>query len=241
MEYDYVVHLDADTYILNPIDELFEVPNRYSLQYTTDPNMASHKGKNKMPVQGGFIVLKPSIEDYNNLIWILLNTEFVQGGAWNRSKIGWFWGGMTVQGVLPYYYNEGGSGLTNLGRTRVLDRCYYNTMADVPECIIQELYELKSAHFTICQKPWNCEKHYANDLCKKLHLQWFETRKKAEEFYGVPVNPNPCPTGGRKWYKPMDFQGAKFPYSYATNFQENEKVSFMPPLPGSGFDDGMYW
>ena len=52
IEYDYVVHLDADTYLLNPIDELFEFPNRYSLQYTTDPNMASHKGKNKMPVQG---------------------------------------------------------------------------------------------------------------------------------------------------------------------------------------------
>jgi hypothetical protein len=61
-----------------------------------------------MPVQGGFIVLKPSMDDYSKLIHILMNTEFAQGGGWNRSKIGWFWGGMTVQGVLPYYYNTRG-------------------------------------------------------------------------------------------------------------------------------------
>ena len=63
IEYDYVVHLDADTFLLNPIEELFEFPNRYSLQYTTDPNMASHKGKNKMPVQGHISVFFPCIHD----------------------------------------------------------------------------------------------------------------------------------------------------------------------------------
>ena len=109
------------------------------------------------------------------------------------------------------------------------------------DCRAQKIENVVSAHFTICQKPWNCEKHYANNLCKKLHQQWFENRKKAEEFYGVSVNPNPCPTGGRKWYKPMDFQGAKFPYSVAVKFQKNEKTSFMPPLPGSGFNEGIYW
>ena len=72
-----VVHLDADTFLLNPIDELFEEP--HSLIYTTDPNMATHKGIDKMPVQGGFIVLKPSIEDFNKLIHILMNTEFFIG------------------------------------------------------------------------------------------------------------------------------------------------------------------
>ena len=47
-----VVHLDADTYLLNPIDELFDRTNPVSLTYTTDPNMATHKGIDKMPVQG---------------------------------------------------------------------------------------------------------------------------------------------------------------------------------------------
>jgi alpha-N-acetylglucosamine transferase len=42
LEFDWVVHMDADTMLLNPIDELFE--ENVSLIYTTDPNMATHKG-----------------------------------------------------------------------------------------------------------------------------------------------------------------------------------------------------
>ncbi len=47
-----------------------------------------------------------------------------------RSKIGWFWGGMTVQGVLPYYYNK----VAPPGGSQIVDRCYYNTMADTEPC-----------------------------------------------------------------------------------------------------------
>lgn len=50
MQYHRVIHLDADTMLMNPIHELFE--RNYSLIYTTDPNMATHKGEDKMPVQG---------------------------------------------------------------------------------------------------------------------------------------------------------------------------------------------
>lgn len=54
LQYDRVVHIDADTFFLNPIDELFS--RNYSLIYTTDPNMASYKKKiEQFPVQGGFI------------------------------------------------------------------------------------------------------------------------------------------------------------------------------------------
>lgn len=50
LQYDRVIHLDADVVLLNPIDPLFELP--YSLVYTTDPNMATFKkGIDKMPVQ----------------------------------------------------------------------------------------------------------------------------------------------------------------------------------------------
>lgn len=28
------------------------------------------------------------------------------GAGWRDSKIGYFYGGATVQGLLPYYYNE---------------------------------------------------------------------------------------------------------------------------------------
>jgi hypothetical protein len=37
---------------------------------------------------------------------------------------------MTVQGVLPYYYNR----IAPPGRSQIVDRCYYNTMADTEPC-----------------------------------------------------------------------------------------------------------
>ncbi len=67
----------------------------YSLIYTTDPNMASFKGEDKMPVQGGFLVLQPNMNDYLNLVNIMTTVEYRRGLGWNMSKIGWFWGGMT--------------------------------------------------------------------------------------------------------------------------------------------------
>ncbi len=39
----------SDCSCLQPMDELFA--RDYSLVYTTDPNMASYKGEDKMPVQ----------------------------------------------------------------------------------------------------------------------------------------------------------------------------------------------
>jgi hypothetical protein len=75
--------------------------------------------------------MQPSESDYVNLIDIIMNVPFYQGGGWNRTKIGWFWGGMTVQGVLPYYYNR----VTAPNRSQIVDRCYYNTMADTPQCM----------------------------------------------------------------------------------------------------------
>lgn len=74
--------------------------------------------------------MQPSEKIYTDLVNIVMNVEFFQGGGWNRSKIGWFWGGMTVQGVLPYYYNK----ITTPGRSQIIDRCYYNTMADTEPC-----------------------------------------------------------------------------------------------------------
>ena len=42
--------MDADTFLLNPISELFNTS--YSLIYTTDPNMATYKKERSEPAQG---------------------------------------------------------------------------------------------------------------------------------------------------------------------------------------------
>ena len=103
--------MDADTFLLNPIDELFQEEgeedgqedeekeekghgqeeeqgqggygphSRDSLVYTTDPNMATHKGEDRMPVQGGVLVLKVRIYRYIYVcvvacgcVWLYLRT-----------------------------------------------------------------------------------------------------------------------------------------------------------------------
>lgn len=77
-----------------------------------------------------FIVLKPSLEDYLGIVNVLMTTEFKIYRGWNSSNIGWYWGGMTVQGVLPYYYYR----ISDPQRVQIIDRCYFNTMADTEEC-----------------------------------------------------------------------------------------------------------
>jgi hypothetical protein len=127
-QYEWVIHMDADTVLLNPINELFNT--NYSLIYTTDPNMMSYKEEIAEPAQGGFLVLRPSVTDYVNIINTIMTTGFFQNSGWNNSHIGWIWGGMTVQGILPYYYNL----VTRPGRSKKIDRCVYNTMADTEAC-----------------------------------------------------------------------------------------------------------
>lgn len=47
--------------------------------------------------QGGFLVIQPSVVDFENLIKVVMTKEFKEGTGWDGSRIGWFWGGMTVQ------------------------------------------------------------------------------------------------------------------------------------------------
>eukprot|EP01041_Mallomonas_annulata_P008674 gene8674-17907_t len=240
-DFDRIVHMDADTMLINPIDELFAM-NR-SLIYTTDPNMATFKGELGLP--GGFLVLKPSIQDYLNIVNIVMTVPFRNGGGWNNSHVGWYWGGMTIQGVLAYYYYL----VTTPGRSLKVDRCIYNTMADTIPCSNQTLDEIKSAHFTVCQKPWNCE-YWQGDwhepLCKKLHERWFKIRKEAEFFYGIKSPENGCTGYGKRHYIPMDLEHATIPPSVYSSSDSSSGSSGgvllkynapvrLDPLPGAGF------
>lgn len=54
--------------------------------------------------QGGFLVIKPSLRDYQRLVDIVMEGHYHGSGAWGGTKIGWFWGGKTIQGLLAYYY-----------------------------------------------------------------------------------------------------------------------------------------
>lgn len=148
-----------------------------------------------------------------------MNTEFRKYHGWNSSHIGWYWGGMTVQGILPYYYHR----LSDPSRTHIVNRCYYNTMADTEECMWQFVQNVKSAHFTVCQKPWGCWMSMKdNVLCHDLHQTWFQYRQEAEIFYGLL----------------SDQEGRNIPVSYADIIQAQQQQlqaqhAHIPrPVPG---------
>ncbi|CAN0429685.1 unnamed protein product [Laminaria digitata] len=50
------------------------------------------------------MVIRPDLTACHDLVQIVKTTPFSPGGGWGGSKIGLFWGGITVQGLLPYYY-----------------------------------------------------------------------------------------------------------------------------------------
>jgi hypothetical protein len=83
-----------------------------------------------LSLQGGFLVIKPSLTDYQRLVSIVMEGHYKGSSAWGGTKIGWFWGGKTIQGLLAYYYQH----VQDRGRGLRVDRCIYNTMADSDRC-----------------------------------------------------------------------------------------------------------
>lgn len=237
-QYERVVHLDADALLLRPLDALLALDR--SLVYTTDPNMATfHKLLEQMPAQGGFLVLRPSEADYAALIATHMGYDFRKNHGWNGSHIGWYWGGMTVQGLLPFYYHR----ISAPNRTAVADRCLFNTMADTPPCEATPLADIVSAHFTVCQKPWNCMLQHVNALCGQLHGRWVTLRDEAEAFYtSSPTSSSPLPSAcrgsGLKSYRPFNLTGARLPvgHRYCGNVLADDSPDrFLPVTPQSGY------
>ena len=51
------------------------------------------------------------------------------------------------------------------------------------DCRLQVPEKVKSAHFTICQKPWTCTQHLNPKnkvLCEIFHDKWFALRNELE-------------------------------------------------------------
>jgi hypothetical protein len=161
-------------------------------------------GRQYKPVQGGFLVLRPDKAVYDEYVAILKEGDFQEGKGWGGKNVGPFYGAMTVQGILPYYYD-----ILHPGESVDLNRCIYDQMCDNPrnkktvddivhgncmtgeveceDCRSRPLEDIASVHFTICQKPWLCLRH-AEDmiqhrLCRKLHHEWFKIRSDLEKSW----------------------------------------------------------
>lgn len=87
---------------------------------------------------------------------------------------------VAAPGLLPYFFRV----LKNPARSLELNRCVYNSMYDTDACRNVTLPHVKSAHFTVCQKPWTCHLHHVNLACNTALDKWHELRKEVGKARG---------------------------------------------------------
>ncbi len=201
--------------------------------FTYDYNMVSPKVADR-PVQGGFLLLRPSQSVYEEFQQIIRVGDYRDRSGWG-GKVGPFYGSMTFQGIIPYYFDYVHP---NFGVE--LNRCYVNTMADNPrtkktvdnivqgpcrtgqseescqDCRTVPLSQIYSVHYTICQKPWSCLSHNDNAiqhaLCRNLTHEWYHLRydyqnnETGEGTFDVEQFYGYCQHSGSKGYIPIPQQ-----------------------------------
>ncbi|KAJ9469968.1 hypothetical protein DIPPA_35960 [Diplonema papillatum] len=188
LDVDSILIIDTDIHLRKPFDSVFEPPNmpaNATLGYT-------HGAWTIEKVNGGYLVVRPderSERDYHNIYDIFREGDFRSGTGW-KGKVGWTYGGRTIQGLLPYYYLYG----EGKGRGNYMSRCLYNNMVNSDECKPTKPEAVISNHFTGgCMKPWACARA-AHPLCKALTDQWWEDVAVAEKWLGLPHRRR-CPGG----------------------------------------------
>ncbi len=167
--------------------------------FTRDYNMRK-AGLRPVGVQGGFLIIRPSQRIFEEFQSIIREGNFHSTKGWGG--LGYqFYGAMTFQGIIPYFYD-----IIQPNTSLELNRCVYNTMADNPrdqrtvnnvvsgkcrdgrtdceDCREREIEDIRTAHFTLCQKPWNCLPHKSDllqqRLCRKLFAEWYKVRADLE-------------------------------------------------------------
>mmetsp|Transcript_15179 Transcript_15179/g.18479 ORF Transcript_15179/g.18479 Transcript_15179/m.18479 type:complete len:460 (-) Transcript_15179:60-1439(-) len=149
LDYPIVVHLDLDSLILQPLDDLFDsmllvhdernvsigrlpvmhnkpVPENIEAFFTRDYNMIN-LGKRHVNIQGGFLVVKPNLKYFEEYKSVILEGDFKPGAGW-ASKYGGYFGAQQIQGVCAFFFD----GL-HPGTAVELNRCIYNSMSDSPK------------------------------------------------------------------------------------------------------------
>jgi hypothetical protein len=112
----------------------------------------------------------------DNMIEVLREGDFRPGQGW-KGRIGWTYGGRTIQGILPYYYFIEAPRLDPQPH-RELERCRYNNMVQLPKCKQKSFDNVTANHFTgDCVKPWYCQTR-EHHLCQRFVTQWFKIYRK---------------------------------------------------------------
>eukprot|EP00566_Odontella_aurita_P020694 CAMPEP_0113527382 /NCGR_PEP_ID=MMETSP0015_2-20120614/1265_1 /TAXON_ID=2838 /ORGANISM="Odontella" /LENGTH=360 /DNA_ID=CAMNT_0000425811 /DNA_START=257 /DNA_END=1340 /DNA_ORIENTATION=- /assembly_acc=CAM_ASM_000160 len=145
-DYPVVVHLDLDSVVLKPFDDLFDsmidgpsaparkripvmpgspMPDAVHAFFTRDYNMVN-LGHKHPGMQGGFLVVKPNTEYFEEYRELILEGNFKAGAGWNGTYGGYF-GAKQIQGLCSYFFDG-----VHPNTAVELNRCFYNQMGDNP-------------------------------------------------------------------------------------------------------------
>ncbi|KAL7484376.1 hypothetical protein ACHAW6_010010 [Cyclotella cf. meneghiniana] len=179
INHEFALHLDLDTLVIHPLDELFDVmhfgpdteegknarlglvdvvaPTYLNRRMTGNPSKSGNmstsellmnitvdafftkdynmivpgKHEQRVGIQGGFLLVRPSMTTYGHLLSLVYSGEFY--GGFDAKESGWFksgygkhiWGSMTIQGLMAYFFD-----VKKLNHSVELNRCRYNNIAD---------------------------------------------------------------------------------------------------------------
>ena len=205
-EYERVLMVDSDVMFHRNFDALFgddgfvnengadENDRAPAFQWTVG-------GKATEPINGGFLLMNPKAKDAakhrNAILDIVREGDHDPSTGWKNSGIGkGTFGGMTIQGLLPYYFLH----VLNGTASREIDRCKYNNMVQIQRCRDYPVEEITSNHFTGgCTKPWQCfegktrglkvdilEPGSIHPTCTRFKEAWLAEWKEFAEEAGAP-------------------------------------------------------
>ena len=164
------VLMDFNSVLLKPldtdIDALLGDPNMKGYYIKSPPDATTGAAG----VDTGFLIVKPSVEEFTNIVNAYLNTPFNPTTGWNGEGHHNFVGGMGISGFLSYYFSKYPGYME-------LDRCIYASNID-DECLARvDFSEVKCAkgYEKHCGDPKNCPYDHPEwsaaklDACHQLH------------------------------------------------------------------------
>jgi len=170
-EYDRVLQVDADIHFHQNFDEVFKY--NVTLSWTHGALGGSEV------MNGGFLVVRPNQEHFDQM------TGFIREGKYTSR--GWLglccrtYGGRTIQGLVPAFY------IHHLKADHFeVDRCRFNNMVEIDRCKMWRFEDVKSNHFTVCQKPWVCHSP-PNSICQAFTDSWWSRLQEVKKRIGYPV------------------------------------------------------
>jgi hypothetical protein len=91
------------------IDNMENYDHSVDFLFTRDYNMVHppRKEVHQIGTQGGFLVIRPSLRDFENFVNVIVhNNTFVPGAGWGGNELGYggYYGAATIQGTFVVFF-----------------------------------------------------------------------------------------------------------------------------------------